>query len=78
MFYTATTGELLFEILFQKKAFHFSAEGIGFYGSTSGVMMVLSMVVLPRALARLVGRPLPDLAWVEVRLDWSPSLGFPC
>ena len=57
----------MFEILFQKKAFHFTAEGIGFYGSTSGVMMVLSMVVLPRVLVRLVGRPLPDLAWVEVR-----------
>jgi len=32
LFYMAALGELLIEILFQKKVFHFSTEVIGYYG----------------------------------------------
>ena len=68
-------GELLIEILFQKHIFHFSTEVIGYYGSVSGAIMVLSMVALPRVLKRLYGEDMPDIWWVEVGL-WTRSVYY--
>ena len=68
-------GELLIEILFQKHTFHFSTEVIGYYGSVSGIVMVLSMVALPRLLMRVCGDDLPDIWWVEVGL-WTRSVYY--
>jgi len=75
LYYMASMGEVTIEILFQKRMFHFSPETIGLFGSVSGLMQSISMLVMPLLFIRLFKFDLKDIYWIEIGL-WSRAIYY--
>lgn len=75
LYYMSSMGEVTIEILFQKRMFHYSPETIGFFGSISGLMQSISMLILPLLFLKYFGYDLKDLYWIEIGL-WSRAIYY--
>ena len=65
LFFQISVGELLIEIFYQKTIFHFTPMMIGYFGSLGGIMLVLSMVVLPKFVKVCLRLNISDIFWME-------------
>lgn len=68
-------GEYSIEVLFQKFVLHWDPATVSMYGSLSGVAVVVSMLFVPTAVERVIGKRISDIDWVQIGL-WAKSLFF--